>query len=278
MGDSQQPSEYSKKIFSNNLQGLDAYSRHKKFMKDYVFFYGRNKNQINISNIYEETKNDFDILKENHKFLRSVEEEEEELTWEQRVAKKYYDKLFKEYCIAELKYYKEGKIALRWRIEKEVISGKGQLICASTKCYEKDELKSWEVNFGYIEDGQKKNALVKIRLCPTCSDKLNYKTRYQEAKNEELIDREHKEKERKEKGKHKEYKEKEGHRNERHEKRKRELYEDQEQYDDDKINSKKVKYDDKSNQSESTEKKPSRKNERNGKSDEFDEYFIGLFD
>ncbi|CAG8494339.1 9693_t:CDS:2 [Diversispora eburnea] len=95
-------------------------------------------------------------------------------------------------------------------------------ICASTKCSEKDELKSWEVNFGYIEDEQKKNALVKIRLCPTCSDKLNYKTRHQEAKNEELIDREHKEH-------------------------------------------------DKSKQLEYTEKKLSRKNE-------FDEYFIGLFD
>ena len=33
--------------------------------------------------------------------------------------KKYYDKLFKEYAICELKYYKEGKIALRWRTEKE---------------------------------------------------------------------------------------------------------------------------------------------------------------
>lgn len=82
---------------------------------------------------------------------------------EKRLAKKYYDKLFKEYCISDLSRYKENKVtdkkvlftakpmritssyliwlslgksfwqcyypklqvALRWRIEKEVIEGKG---------------------------------------------------------------------------------------------------------------------------------------------------------
>ncbi|CAB4415134.1 unnamed protein product [Rhizophagus irregularis] len=176
-------SEHSKKIFRNNLQGLDAYARHKKFMKDYVNFYGRERG-VGQTSTSIETKTEFDILKENHKFLRTEDEEEEELSWEQRVAKKYYDKLFKEYCIAELKYYKEGRIALRWRIEKEVISGKGQFVCASTRCSSTNELKSWEVNFAYMEDGEKKNALVKIRLCPKCSDKLNYNKQHQEIKTE----------------------------------------------------------------------------------------------
>jgi len=44
-----------------------------------------------------------------------------------QLAKKYYDKLFKEYCIADLSRYKENKIAMRWRIEKEVQEGKGKL-------------------------------------------------------------------------------------------------------------------------------------------------------
>ncbi|CAH1765154.1 15116_t:CDS:2 [Entrophospora sp. SA101] len=173
--------------FYNNLKGLDAYARHKKFMKDYVYFYGKVKPEptstSSSTNIF---KTEFDILKENHKFIRDDEEEDEEkLSWEQRIAKKYYDKLFKEYCIVELKYYKEGKIALRWRIEKEVISGKGQFICASTKCLDTNDLKSWEVNFAYMEDGEKKNALVKIRLCPKCSDKLNYRKKHEEAKKKE---------------------------------------------------------------------------------------------
>lgn len=115
------------------------------------------------------------------RFVRS-ETDEEEVTWEQRVAKKYYDKLFKEYAICELKYYKEGRIALRWRTEKEVVVGKGQFICASTRCDSTSGLASWEVNFGYMEDGEKKNELVKVRLCAHCSDKLNYKVKKRLAK------------------------------------------------------------------------------------------------
>ena len=43
-------------------------------------------------------------------------------------------------------------MAFRWRTEKEVISGKGQFECAQKKiCSEKDGLRTWEVNFGYVE-------------------------------------------------------------------------------------------------------------------------------
>ncbi|CAG8651937.1 10701_t:CDS:2, partial [Cetraspora pellucida] len=162
------------------------------------------KKTLTASNAEKEYKSEFDILKENHKFLRS-EEDESELTWEQRLAKKYYDKLFKEYCIAELKYYKEGKIALRWRTEKEVMIGKGQLTCASTRCSEKVDLKSWEVNFAYVEDGEKKNALVKIRLCPTCSYKLNYNKVHQEVDKEETSEIKDSERDKHEKRKRKSY-------------------------------------------------------------------------
>ncbi len=31
------------------------------------------------------------------------------------------------------------------------------------------------MNFGYKEDGEKKNALVKVSVCITCALKLNYK-------------------------------------------------------------------------------------------------------
>lgn len=105
------------------------------------------------------------------------------------MAKKYYDKLFKEYCIADLTYYKQNKVALRWRIEKEVIIGKGQFECGNKKCKNKEQLKSWEVNFGYIEHGQKKNALVKLRLCPECSIKLNYRSQKREAKKHKILKR-----------------------------------------------------------------------------------------
>ena len=70
--------------------------------------------------------------------------------------------------------YKANKVAMRFQTETEVKSGKGQFVCGARKCEEKEKLRTWEVNFAYKEDGEKKNALVKLRLCPDCSYKLNY--------------------------------------------------------------------------------------------------------
>eukprot|EP00090_Calanus_glacialis_P043541 TRINITY_DN7712_c0_g1_i1.p1 TRINITY_DN7712_c0_g1~~TRINITY_DN7712_c0_g1_i1.p1 ORF type:complete len:154 (-),score=61.83 TRINITY_DN7712_c0_g1_i1:38-499(-) len=63
---------------------------------------------------------------------------------------------------------------MRWRLEAEVVTGMGQFVCANKKCEERKKLRTWEVNFGYSELGEKKNALVKCRLCFECSYKLNY--------------------------------------------------------------------------------------------------------
>nr|XP_048713067.1 protein FRA10AC1 isoform X3 [Caretta caretta] len=134
-----------------HLIAMDAYARHKKFVNDYILYYGGKKED----------------------FQRSGEK---------RLAKKYYDKLFKEYCIADLTRYKENKFGFRWRHEKEVVSGKGQFSCGNKHCDEKEGLKSWEVNFGYTEYGEKRNALVKLRLCPQCSCKLNFHHRRREVK------------------------------------------------------------------------------------------------
>lgn len=38
----------------------------------------------------------------------------------------------------------------------------GQFFCGNKRCDEKEGLRSWEVNFGYIEHGEKRNALVKL--------------------------------------------------------------------------------------------------------------------
>lgn len=40
-------------------------------------------------------------------------------------------KLFKEYAIADLSRYKEGRVGLRWRTQKEVVSGRGQFVCGA---------------------------------------------------------------------------------------------------------------------------------------------------
>nr|XP_056706464.1 protein FRA10AC1 [Euleptes europaea] len=162
-----------------HLIAMDAYARHKKLVNDYILFYGGKKEDFKRSGANDKT--DLDIVRENHKFLWR-EEDEVDMTWEKRLSKKYYDKLFKEYCIADLTKYKENKFGFRWRHEKEVISGKGQFTCGSKHCDEKEGLKSWEVNFGYVEHEEKKNALVKLRLCPECSYKLNFHHRRKEVK------------------------------------------------------------------------------------------------
>lgn len=125
-------------------------------------------------------KTDLDVIRENHQFL--WDENEKNLTWERQLAKSYYSKLFREYCICDLSQYKKNQVGLRWRTENEIVLGKGQFICGNKYCREEEKLASWEVNFNYIEHGQKKTALVKVRLCPECSHKLNYHTKKKLAK------------------------------------------------------------------------------------------------
>ncbi|XP_051679906.1 protein FRA10AC1 isoform X2 [Oryctolagus cuniculus] len=198
-----------------HLIAMDAYQRHTKFVNDYILYYGGKKEDFR--RLGENDKTDLDVIRENHKFLWN-EEDEVDMTWEKRLAKKYYDKLFKEYCIADLSRYKENKgnwhgatgvvealllassellwpsltgwkFGFRWRVEKEVISGKGQFFCGNKYCDEKEGLKSWEVNFGYIEHGEKRNALVKLRLCQECSFKLNFHHRRKEIKSKKRKDK-----------------------------------------------------------------------------------------
>ncbi|XP_015127655.1 protein FRA10AC1 homolog [Diachasma alloeum] len=164
---------------------LSGYDRHKKLINDYLLLSGKSLGSLKRDTSRD--KNDHDVIRENHRFL--WEDEDVPDTWENRLAKKYYDKLFKEYCICDLTYYKHNKVALRWRTEKEVVVGKGQFECGNKKCCMKEGLRSWEVNFGYEEHGEKKNALVKLRLCPDCSEKLNYKTKKREVKRQKALKR-----------------------------------------------------------------------------------------
>ncbi|XP_032747732.1 protein FRA10AC1 homolog isoform X4 [Rattus rattus] len=157
-----------------HLIAMDAYQRHTKFVNDYILYYGGKREDF--KRLGENDKTDLDVIRENHRFLWN-EEDEADMTWEKRLAKKYYDKLFKEYCIADLSRYKENKFGFRWRIEKEVISGKGQFFCGNKCCDEKEGLKSWEVNFGYTEHGEKRNALVKLREKKSSPQKKGLKPR-----------------------------------------------------------------------------------------------------
>ncbi len=118
---------------------------------------------------------DVDVLKRNHKFVRDDAEDQEILSknWEARMARRYYDKLYKEYVVADLSRYREGKVGLRWRVESEVISGLGSEYCGGLTCGGNQELNTFEVPFQYAENNEIKAELVKLKLCGKCSKKLS---------------------------------------------------------------------------------------------------------
>ncbi|KAG8928838.1 hypothetical protein FRC03_010054 [Tulasnella sp. 419] len=174
-------SAYSASVFRNNLNGEDAYARHQRYVSS-ARLYGEGKSEVSSSR-----RTEFEALKEAHQFLRDDEEDLDALPWEQQLAVKYYNELFKEYAICDLKHYKSGNVALRWRTEDEVVSGVGQFTCANPRCayhptsvLEDDShpmptLTTLELPFAYEEHGEKKVALVKTVLCPRCKRKLTWK-------------------------------------------------------------------------------------------------------
>jgi protein FRA10AC1 len=126
---------------------------------------------------------EFDILKASHKFLRDGADDEASTSWNDRLAQKYYDSLYREFAICDLKHYKSGNFSLRWRTETEVLSGTGETTCANTRCPEhtasSTSLTTLELPFTYEEHGQKKEALVKVVLCSKCVRKIMWKRKHE---------------------------------------------------------------------------------------------------
>ena len=165
--------------YVSSLRGMNARERHDHFLNNYVQFYGDGGR---VSAPPVKTRTDEDCVAEQHRFLWDNDEASgstsagSALSWEQRLAKKYHDTLYKEYALADMSRYREGAVGLRWRTETEVFDGKGQFVCGAKGCNADAELASFEVNFAYDEGGgARKNALVKLRLCPGCAAKLNYR-------------------------------------------------------------------------------------------------------
>ena len=145
-----------------------------RYVNEYVQWYGRGRVEpASLGPAVPPGKTDGDVLAEESRFVWR-EEDMQELTAEKRFAIKYYRKLFKEYCLVDLAQHKTGQIGMRWRTEAEVREGKGQFVCARLRCRARKGLCSWELNFRYEEKGESRLALVKVRLCAKCSDKLNY--------------------------------------------------------------------------------------------------------
>lgn len=87
------------------MRYMNQYDIHKCLINEYIL-----TKQGAIKALKRDTskdRTDFDVLKAHHKFLW---EESEPQTWEEKIARKYYDKLFKEYTIGDLSRYKENKV------------------------------------------------------------------------------------------------------------------------------------------------------------------------
>ncbi|KAF8734010.1 Folate-sensitive fragile site protein Fra10Ac1, partial [Rhizoctonia solani] len=175
-------SDHARSVFRNNLGGQDAYTRHVRYVTQFQNVY----NPSDSTRVQAKGKTEMDGLVEHHKFLRDDDDKElEQLSPEERIAVKYYRGLFKEFAVVDLKHYKSGQFALRWRTEAEVISGLGQFTCGNTRCayhradddrpVPQPKLITLELPFGYLEDGEAKSALVKVVLCDRCKKKLMWK-------------------------------------------------------------------------------------------------------
>ncbi|GBP85403.1 Protein FRA10AC1 homolog [Eumeta japonica] len=98
---------------SARLRNLNAYELHKYLVNIYCLNAKGATGFLKRDTSRDRT--DLDVIRENHKFL--WEDDEVADTWEKQLAKKYYDKLFKEYCICDLTRYKENKSRERGGIE-----------------------------------------------------------------------------------------------------------------------------------------------------------------
>jgi protein FRA10AC1 len=124
-----QQSEHSRQVFRNTLHGQSAWDRHKAYVARYLEVYERDGGKARQARLNSTARNDWDVLKERHRFLRDDEEEGkmgQGTEYENEVARRYYKHLFKEYAIADMKHYKSGNLALRWRSEDDVVEGIGQ--------------------------------------------------------------------------------------------------------------------------------------------------------
>ncbi len=75
---------------------MNAYERHKALMLDWQKYYGGR-----LLAPQQTAKSDADVLREQYRFIRAPEDDADE-SWEARLAKRYYAKLFREYAVADL--------------------------------------------------------------------------------------------------------------------------------------------------------------------------------
>lgn len=89
----------------SQMRYMNPYDIHKALVNEYILRRPGDTRLLRRDRSKDRT--DLDVIRENHKFLWDDETPD---TWEAQFAKKYYDKLFKEYCLGDLSRYKENKV------------------------------------------------------------------------------------------------------------------------------------------------------------------------
>lgn len=92
---------------------LNPYEIHQKLINDYILKRPGDTKKLFVRDASKD-KTDIDVIRENHKFLWDDDDDTID-SWEKQLAKRYYDKLFKEYCIGDLSRYKENKVS-KWQL------------------------------------------------------------------------------------------------------------------------------------------------------------------
>ncbi len=88
---------------------LNPYDLHKHLINDYILKKPGDTKLLQRDTSKDRT--DYDVIRDNHQFLWDDDDAETD-SWEKQLAKRYYDKLFKEYCICDLSRYKDNKVRL----------------------------------------------------------------------------------------------------------------------------------------------------------------------
>lgn len=115
------------------------------------------------------TPSDVESIKGAHQFVWDSETRDDKNHWSVRLAREYYDNLYKELALVDLESINiDGSIGLRWRTKDEVVNGKGSVICGSLSCTSQ-AVNTLEVPFRYEEHGVEKTELVKVKLCSPCA-------------------------------------------------------------------------------------------------------------
>jgi len=153
------------RAFRQSLAPTSAYARHLSHAAAQATLYANQPAPAPTQ------RTERDILVSHHRFLAPPAGTAASASYETALVAAYDSKLYKEFVLVSLSRWREGLVAMRWRTEDEVMARKGTDACAELEC-DSEATDEQEVLFAYQEEGERKEALVKARLCGRCRDRL----------------------------------------------------------------------------------------------------------